>query len=231
MKQPKEEGAVEGLELVHPLGLPHHRQTVSEVVRVVVEKALFLDEVDEYQPVEHQGRVPLQVRVGLDAIGQFEEGCTLGLEPVVEFLGYLADIKGGAGTSGDVDDRDSFLFVKADGDLVEPLNERVAGLADAEVVVAAGQGLAGLAADPLSDLLTGGLVGINHDRLADGFGDPLINVEARGALGNLRADVDNKPPFLDDGGQVDSGAANGDIKLGLVIVPTEVFTKERFEVE
>ena len=64
MEQPQQEVAVEGLELVLAPGLLNHRQPVAQVVGVAVEKALLLNEVDEHQAVEHEGRVPLKVGMG-----------------------------------------------------------------------------------------------------------------------------------------------------------------------
>jgi len=43
-----------------PFGL-NAAEPVAQIVLVSVEESLFLNEVNEHQPVEHQGRVPLGI--------------------------------------------------------------------------------------------------------------------------------------------------------------------------
>ena len=87
------------------------RQPRPQVVRIAVQKAFLLDEVDEHQPVEHHRGVPaLQAFIG-DAVEELEEGGVLGLEPLVEAFGDPLHVEAGAHPFGDLNDAaDSLLL-------------------------------------------------------------------------------------------------------------------------
>src|SRR6266567_8962751 len=100
MEEPEQKITVEGMEGVFPMLLLHHSQVVGEIIWITVERAwslcieeaLSLDEVDKHQAVEHQRRVPLAVRLGADALDEFQEGGMLDLETIIEFPGDTFDI-------------------------------------------------------------------------------------------------------------------------------------------
>src|SRR6266849_3621487 len=102
MEKPEQEIAIEGMKRILPIPLLRHLQAVGEIIRVTVEcawslcieEALSLDEVDKHQAVEHQRRVPLAVRLGGDALDEFQEGGMLDLETIIEFLGDALHIEG-----------------------------------------------------------------------------------------------------------------------------------------
>ncbi len=115
VEQPQQEVAVERQEFVLALGLANELHAVAQVIGVAVEEAFLLDEVDEHQAVEHEGRVPLQVGVGLDALDELEEGGVFGLEAFVELLGDLVDIERRAGAAGHFEHvKSSFFLLQRD---------------------------------------------------------------------------------------------------------------------
>src|SRR2546430_2752209 len=90
------------MERILPMLLLRHLQAIREIIRVTIElarflcieEALSLDEVDKHQAVEHQRRVPLAVRLGGDALDEFQEGGMLDLETIIEFPGDALHIEG-----------------------------------------------------------------------------------------------------------------------------------------
>src|SRR5260370_11713146 len=118
MAEPEQKIAVEGMKRILPILLLHHPQAVGEIIRVTVERAwpfcieeaLSLDEVDKHQAVEHQRRVPLAVRLGGDALDEFQEGGVLDLETIIEFPGDALHIEGFTHPSRD-DQRVQSLFL------------------------------------------------------------------------------------------------------------------------
>ena len=184
MKEAEQKVAIERLELVLALDLVDQPHAVAQVVDVAVEEALFLNEVHEHQAVEHEGRVPFEIGGRLDALDELEEGSVLGLEAVVELLRDLIYVECRLGLAGHLRQGDSFFLRHAHGDLIEPLDQRVARLRGVVAVIAAGQRLAGLAAHPLPNLLAGGLIGVDNKMLAGGLGDLVVDLEAHGAVGD-----------------------------------------------
>jgi hypothetical protein len=154
-----------------------------------------------------------------------------GLETVVELLGDLVHVKCGSGAGGDVYDGDLVLFIETDCDLVEALDEWVAGLPDIETMVTAGEGFTWFAPDPLPDLPACGLFNIDDEVLASGLGDLMVDLQACGSVGDRRADEGNESTFLGDSGQLNGSVINGDVKLGFVAIPAQVFKKECLEIE
>ncbi len=177
VEEAEQEVAVKRLKLVLALRLADHLETVAQVVHIAVEKSLFLDEVHEHQAVEHEGRVPLEIGVALDALDELEKNRMLGLEAVVKLPGDFIHIESGASAAGDVHDGDLFLLIETDGNAVQALDERVAGLGDGKAVIAACQGFARFTADPVPHLPARGLIGIDHKVFVDGFRDPLVDLQ------------------------------------------------------
>ncbi len=66
---------------------------------MIVEQALFLNEIDEHEAVEHERGVPLAVSFDTDALDKGVEGGMFFLEAIVEFLGDFLDIEGFSGTA------------------------------------------------------------------------------------------------------------------------------------
>ena len=93
VKQAQQELAVETLELVGAVLFLHHLQAVAEVVLVAIQEALLLDEVDEHQPVQHQGGVPVPVALFGDSGDELLEVGQLFAEPFIEALGYALDVQ------------------------------------------------------------------------------------------------------------------------------------------
>jgi len=84
----------------------HHTQPVAQVVRVIVQKTLFLDKIDKHQSVKHKGSIPLFVAHIGDAFDKCQKGSMLFFEPFIKFLGYLFDIKGGPGSACNLNQAD-----------------------------------------------------------------------------------------------------------------------------
>ena len=100
VEQAEQEVAVEGIELVLALFLLAAVEPVAEVIGVAVEETLALDEIDEHQAVEHDGRIPFAVGHLADAVNELEEGFAVGVEVAVERLGDALDVERGAGAAG-----------------------------------------------------------------------------------------------------------------------------------
>ena len=63
MEERDQEVAVEPEEPVRALPLPNHPEAIGQILRVIVQEALLLDEVEEDQPVEQDGRVEVPILV------------------------------------------------------------------------------------------------------------------------------------------------------------------------
>ena len=75
------------------------QQICLEIVRVVIQEALLLDEIDEHQAVEYDGNVPaLHLFIG-NPIQELEKCVVFLFEVVVKSLGDLFNVKGGADTA------------------------------------------------------------------------------------------------------------------------------------
>jgi hypothetical protein len=123
---------------------------VAEVCGVRVEEALALDEIDEHQAIEHDGRIPFAVGRLTDAVNELEEGFAVGVKVAVERFGDALNVKRGAGALGDGEGGQLALlfFFERDEEGLQFLEEGVAGLGAIELVGAGRQGAAGFAADP-----------------------------------------------------------------------------------
>ena len=71
---------------------------MPEVIRVIAQKALLLDEIDEHEAVEHDRGIPLEYLLVRNTLDEFEERIMLFLETVVESLGHFFGIKARVGT-------------------------------------------------------------------------------------------------------------------------------------
>lgn len=60
---------------------------LAEVIGVSVQELILLDEVDEHQPVEHQGGIRLTFVRRRNSVDELEERGVLSLEPLVESAG------------------------------------------------------------------------------------------------------------------------------------------------
>ena len=97
---------------------------MAEVVVVAVEEAFALDEIDEHQAVEYDGRIPFAVGHLADAINELEEGFPVGVEVSVERLGDALDVERGAGAAGDDHGGETgFLFFEGDVEDLELLEQ------------------------------------------------------------------------------------------------------------
>ena len=139
------------VEVIHAPRLAR-RQFVKQIVRIILEKAFFLDEVDEHQPVEHRRDVPALHRFIRDAVKELGKGIALFLEAVVELLGGALHVEGSAQPPGHIHQSQPFLFFQAEGDGLKLLQQRVPGLLRRVVVLTRGEWLPRLAAHPLPDL-------------------------------------------------------------------------------
>jgi len=97
VEQAEQEVAVERVEFVLALFSFAAVETIAKVGVVAVEKALALDEIDEHQAVEHDGRIPFAVGHVGDAINELEEGLAVRVEVAVERLGDALNVERSAG--------------------------------------------------------------------------------------------------------------------------------------
>src|SRR5258707_14994440 len=67
--------------------------------------------------------------------------------------------------------------------------------------------------------------------LASRFSDLMVDPKARGAVRNRRTSVRDKPSLLRNCRQLEVGAVDRNIELGLVLIPAEVLAEQRAEVE
>ena len=85
-EQVPEKAPVKRIELVLAARLLHPCELVGQIVLVQVEEALLLNEVAEHKAVEHDRRVPLAIRIVLDALNAFHKLIMLLSEALVELL-------------------------------------------------------------------------------------------------------------------------------------------------
>src|SRR5581483_10459966 len=90
MEKPQEEILVERQELVLAAFALDSAQPVAKVIGIAVKETFFLDEIDEHQAVQHQGRVPLRIGRAGDAFNERKELLVFCFEAVVESLSDLA---------------------------------------------------------------------------------------------------------------------------------------------
>src|SRR6266699_1854827 len=212
MEEPEQEIAVEGMERVFPMLLLHHLQAVGEIIRITIkcarflciEEALSLDEVDKHQAVEHQRRVPLAVRLGADALDEFQEGGVLDLETIIEFPGDAFDIKGFTYPSGDGQGVQSLFLADREGERLELLCQEFTGLVFVQSIIPWSKWLARFALHPLPDLVFFGSIDVDKDVLIGMFGHFAFDLTPRWVIGNLAlavwiTDVDLDATFLDQG--------------------------------
>ncbi|GIW56959.1 MAG: hypothetical protein KatS3mg082_3363 [Nitrospiraceae bacterium] len=98
-------------------------------------------------------------------------------------------------------------------------------------MVPAGERLPWFATYPVPDLLAGLLVRIDNKVLADGFGHPLVDLEASGSVGDCGAQERDESPFLSNCCKSVHVSFDGDIQRRVMVVPSQVFPKKGLEVE
>lgn len=203
-----------------------------EVVGVAVEEALFLDEVEEHQAIEGDGGVPAALGVVGQPVQELFEGIQFGFEAVVEASGDALHIEGLADAQGDIGEGELLLFLEADGEVLEFLQQCFARLGGVVGVFASPLGHAKLAFDPLPDLA--GRVGEDNQVFVSDFGDFALDQPARAVVGQVALRVrvaheHDQPAFLGDGGQCVGYAVDFDFDLLAVVVPAEFFQKQCLE--
>ena len=184
VEQAEQEITVERVELVLALFLLATVEAVAEVIGVAVEKALALDEIDEHQAVEHDGRIPFAVGHLADAVNEFEEGFAVRVEVAVERLGDALDVERGPGAPGHRDGGQLafFLFFERNEEDLQFLKQRVAGLGAIEVVRAGREWAARFAAHPHPGLL-GEVAGGEYDEMLEaGLGQGAVEFQPRGVI-------------------------------------------------
>lgn len=134
VKEAEEKRAVEILKLAGTGGGAHLGELVGQVGFVAVEERFFLDEPDEHEPVEHQRGIPRAVG-GAGQAGD-EPGKRLLL--LGEFAIEAFDNALGEGTAllhalKHIGQREQFLFLEREDEMVEALGERLAGGTRGEV--------------------------------------------------------------------------------------------------
>jgi hypothetical protein len=179
VEQPQQEVAVKRIELVLAFLLLATLEPVAEVVRIAVQEALPLDEIDEHQAVEHDGRIPLAVGGIINALDDLEETGVLFFELVVEPFGDVFHVESLPRPAGHVHQGQGFLLVEGEGDGLEFLCEGFAGLGTVVGVLTAGGGLARLAFDPLPNLRGLAVVGEDDQVLVGGLDDLLLDLAAQ----------------------------------------------------
>ena len=81
-----------------------------QVVFVAIQKAFFLDEIDEHQPVEHERGVPRAVCRLVQPGDEGGKSVVLGFEFVVEGSRYPVAVEGAAQAGDDVGEGDGLFF-------------------------------------------------------------------------------------------------------------------------
>src|SRR5213083_2378351 len=133
MEEAQQKMAVEGKKgrsMLRPyiLVLLHQTQLGAQVVVVFIKEALFLNEIDEHEPIEHERGVPLAIGFGLDTFDELEEGRMFGLKAVVEPLGDAIHVEGLPGALSHRRNGEGLFFLQREGDGLELLNQRIAWL-------------------------------------------------------------------------------------------------------
>src|ERR1700685_3181547 len=98
-------------------------QFVCQVMLVIYKKALFLDEIDEHQAIEHYRRIPTLQLVIRDALCELQECIVLFLEEFVELLRDLLNVE--CRPHSDNGFGDIRLIIQAERDRLNLLNERI----------------------------------------------------------------------------------------------------------
>src|SRR2546425_6683196 len=132
MEEAQQKMAVEGKKgrsMLRPyiLALLHQTQLGAQVVVIAIKEALFLNEIDEHEPVEHERGIPLTIGFGLDTFDELEEGRMFGLKAVVEPPGDAIHVEGPDALSHRRNGEGLF-FLQREGDCLELLNQPIAWL-------------------------------------------------------------------------------------------------------
>ena len=237
MEQPEQKDAIELLKPLVVAALPHALKTVAEVIRIVIKKALLLDEVDEHHAVKHEGGVPVPVAVGGDTVYEAGERGQLRPEALIETLGQLLHVQGRADAGRNDGNSETRFVVKLKGQALQAPDHVVSGLSRTDGILATGHGLATLAFDPLPYLHRTARVD-EDDQMFEG---PLRNYALYlAANGVLRETVvDDRVALVHDELRLLRDRLEGEVapvdvnahRLGSVVVPTETLDEEAGEIE
>jgi len=151
-------------------------QTGSQVICIIIEKALFLDKIDEHKAVQHDGYIPPLKLVFRNAFQEFQELFVLRLEPVIKPLCDFFYIKCLFSASAYFDYGQLFLFFKTECQIIDFLDKQIAGLACIIGVLAALSRLSGLTFYPLPDLSGLIRIKINDEVFMMGFCNLPLNL-------------------------------------------------------
>jgi len=164
VEETPQEDAVEVVETVRAARLANSLKTASQVVRVAVQESAPLDEVDEHQTVQHERRIPVDIRGTVDTLDETLEVLQFLLKMVVEALGHLLSVERALHAVRNERDRETFLLIQPELERAEPLKHRLAGLARAVGVLSAGVGRVRFAPHPLPHLFAPRVI-YEHDQV------------------------------------------------------------------
>ena len=236
VKQAQQEEAIEGLKLPFAFAILHLTQTVAEIVAVAVEKTLFLNEVHEHQPVEHQGCVPLGVALLLHPFDEGEKGSVFPLEVVVEPLRETIAIERIAELEDRASQVNRFFFRKGNCDRTQLLNQQVARLTAGVIrMLAVGGGHSGLPSDPLPNLSRLGVIDENDEVLEGRLRDFFLDLPAEVVIGNgsIRsvAGEDSNATLVRNPGEFEDDSIDFDLEPRTGEVPAEFLREERRKIK
>ena len=140
-------------------------QPLLQVFALVIQKPFFLQEPQEHEPVDDDGRVPALVfAVGRYALDESSKGFALFFKLAVELLGDFVARRSVIQPLGDAQHGEQFLFVQREVQAAELLRQQFGRFALAKEHLAVLGGFASLARHPLPDLEGLGLIG-EHDQV------------------------------------------------------------------
>ncbi|OQB92162.1 MAG: hypothetical protein BWX84_01071 [Verrucomicrobia bacterium ADurb.Bin118] len=236
MEQSQQEVAVERVKFIPPLFLLTALEPVAQVMRVPIQKAFALDEIDEHEAVEHDRTVPGAIRRHVNAFHEREETGMLLFELVVEAFGDALHIETFARAGDHVHQCQRFFFRQGKGDIFQLLNERFAGLVAVQGMFAAGRGFAGFTFDPLPNLGGPRRVGENDQMFMRRPGDLLLNFSPQRVSGEAfairRGELEgHHAAFVGDGRERVWLAIHDDFCWCGRVVPAQPFNEQLPEIE
>ena len=87
MEEPAEKETVEGVELVMAKLCLHLSQFVFKIIHIAVKEWLFLNKVNEHEPIEHHGRVPLLIIFPCNSLNKSPKILLLSFELIIKTFG------------------------------------------------------------------------------------------------------------------------------------------------
>jgi hypothetical protein len=158
-------------------------EPAAQVVVIAVEKSLALDKIDEHQPVQHHGGVPLMVLLDRNAGDELEESRVLLTELVVEAFGNPLQVKSFKPTRY-VDNRKRFFLSKVEGNSFKLLDESFTVLASMKSMLSASGWFSRRALNPLPDLRGLFFIDVQKKVFVNGLGHLPLDLAAGGVIGN-----------------------------------------------